>query len=437
MNKRVISLILAVVTIASLLVGCAAPVAAPSAAPAAGGEAAAPASGEAVSLKFQQWWEPELPKGEFRALIDECQAQNPGITVELISGPYPETKTQLVAGAAAGTMPDIVGLDGSWVNDFVKQGALASLTDLMTQAGYDDSELAAQIQLDGNTYMIPVVNFVYPLFVNLDLLEKAGITTPPSTRTEFAEAAQKLTDSANNVYGWVLPLDLEVANGAKNDVMAWVWASGGSMMKDGQPNLVGNEDVKSVLEWIKGMYDAGVIAPGAFTTKEQDKVTQFSNNRVGMMIDTLAHINMLHENAPDLKFAVAALPAKDDYTGKRGMPYASWGIGVAANSEHQAEAWKIVSCLMSKDANSTLSSMANAFPGNVNSEPNFVKTDQLFADAFEIYKAGYVADEFTGPPAATDLMREFDEQLQLYLDGGQTVDEALQNAQDAWMTHYQ
>ena len=67
MNKRVISLILAVVTIASLLVGCAAPVAAPSAAPAAGGEAAAPASGEAVSLKFQQWWEPELPKGEFRA----------------------------------------------------------------------------------------------------------------------------------------------------------------------------------------------------------------------------------------------------------------------------------------------------------------------------------------------------------------------------------
>ena len=395
MNKRVFSLVLAVVTIAAVLAGCAVPAQAPAAAPAAGGEAAA---GAPVALKFQQWWEPELPKGEFRALMDECEAQNPGIKVELLSGPYPETKTQLVAGAAAGTMPDIVGLDGSWVNDFVKQGALASLTDLMKAASYDDSELAAQIKLDGNTYMIPVVNFVYPLFVNLDLLAKAGITTPPSTRTEFAEAAQKLTDSANNTYGWILPLDMEVANGAKNDVMAWVWASGGSMMKDGKPNLVGNEDVKSALEWIKGMYDAGVIAPGSFTAKEQDKVTEFSNNRVGMMIDTLAHINMLHTNAPDLKFAVSALPAKDDYTGKRGMPYASWGIGVAANSQHQAEAWKIVQCLMSKDSNSKLSSMANAFPGNVNSEPNFVKTDQLFADAFEIYKAGYVADEFTGPP---------------------------------------
>ena len=99
----------------------------------------------------------------------------PGVKVELISGPYSTTKEQVVAGAAAGTMSDVVGLDGAWVSDFVKQGSLASMTDLMGEAGYDDSGLAAQIQLDGATYMIPVVNFVYPVFVNLDLLEAAGI----------------------------------------------------------------------------------------------------------------------------------------------------------------------------------------------------------------------------------------------------------------------
>jgi multiple sugar transport system substrate-binding protein len=88
-------------------------------------------------------------------------------------------------------MSDIVGLDGAWVSDFVKQGSLASLTDLMTQAEFDPSELAAQIQVDGATYMIPVVNFVYPVFTNLDLLAKAGIAAPPTTRTEFADAAAK------------------------------------------------------------------------------------------------------------------------------------------------------------------------------------------------------------------------------------------------------
>jgi multiple sugar transport system substrate-binding protein len=392
---------------------------------------------DSVTLEFAQWWEPELPAGEFRALMDEFEAQNPGITVELLSGPYSTTRDQIVAGAATGTMADVVGLDGAWVNDFVKQGALASLTDLMSAAKYDDSELAAQIQLNGATYMIPVVNFVYPVFVNLDLMKQAGIENPPATRTEFADAAGKLTNADNNVYGWVLPLSMEQPNGIQNDVMSWVWATGGSMLKDGQPNLVENEDVRSAMEFIKSLYDAGVIAPGAFSMREQDKVEEFTNGRVGMMIDSLAHINLIRERNPELKFAITALPAADGYDGPRGLPYASWGIGVAENSKHKAEAWKLVEFLMSADINSRLSSIANAFPGNVKSTPDFVKTDELFAAAFEVFQAGYLANEFTGLPVAEQLMREFDEPFQLYLDGDMSLDELLTTAQDAWAAHFE
>ena len=431
MKTRIVSLFLAVILLVAMLAGCA-PVATTSA-PA--GEPAAAATGAEVTLEFSQWWEPELPAGAFRALMDEFEAQNPGITVELISGPYSTTKEQVVAGAAAGTMSDVVGLDGAWVSDFVKQGSLASLTDLMTAAGYDDSQLAAQIQLNGATYMIPVVNFVYPVFVNLDLMAAAGIANPPSTRSEFADAAAKLTNADNNVSGWVLPLSLDQPNGVQNDVMSWAWASGGSMMKDGMPDLT-NDAVRGVAEYIKGLYDAGLIAPGAFTMKEQDKVEEFTNGRVGMMIDSLAHINMIRERNPDLNFAITALPAEDGYTGKRGLPYASWGIGVSANSEHQAEAWKLVEFLMSAEVNSKLSSIANAFPGNVNSTPDFVETDQLFADAFSVFQEGFLANEFVGLPVAEELMRSFGEQFQLYLDDGQSLDDALNNAQAAWMENF-
>jgi multiple sugar transport system substrate-binding protein len=392
---------------------------------------------EPVTLEFAQWWEPELPAGEFRALMDEFEAQNPGITVELLSGPYSTTRDQIVAGAATGTMADVVGLDGAWVNDFVRQGALASLSDLMSEAEYDDSELAAQIQLNGATYMIPVVNFVYPVFVNLDLMEAAGVENLPSTRSEFADAASALTNPDNNVYGWVLPLSMEQPNGIQNDVMSWVWASGGSMLQDGQPNLVGNEDVSSAVEFIKSLYDAGVIAPGAFSMREQDKVEEFTNGRVGMMVDTLAHINLIRERNPDLNFAITALPAAEGYDGPRGLPYASWGIGVAENSEHKAEAWKLIEFLMSADVNSRLSSIANAFPGNVNSTPDFVETDELFAAAFEVFQNGYLANEFTGLPVAEQLMREFDEPFQLYLDGEMTLDEFLTTAQDTWTEHFE
>lgn len=414
MKKRLIGLLV----IAVLLIG-------------AGG-----AMAQDVTLEFQQWWAPELPEGSFRALMDEFEAANPGITVELLSGPYSTTRDQIVAGAATGTMADVVGLDGAWVNDFVKQGALSDLSERMMEAGFDDGELAAQIQLDGSTWMIPVVNFIYPVFVNVDLLEAAGVM-PPSTRAEFAAAAAALTDPDNNVYGWALPLSLEQPNGVQNDVMSWVWASGGSMMKDGLPNLVGNELLADTMAYIKGLYDAGVIAPGTFSMREQDKVEEFVNGRVAMVINTLAHFNLIRDRNPDLNFDITALPAVEGYDGPRGLPYATWGIGIGSNSEHQAEAWKLVEFLMSESANSKLSSIANAFPGNVNSKPDFIETDPLFEKAFDVFQTGYLANEFTGLPVAEELMALFDEPLQLYLAGDLSLDEFLEIAQEEWMAKFE
>ncbi len=387
---------------------------------------------EDVTLEFQQWWEPELPEGAFRALLDEFEAANPGIKVETISGPYLTTKDQIIASAATGTMADVVGLDGGWVNVLWKQGAIANLSEVMMEAGFDDSELAAQIRLAGSTWMIPIANFIYPVFVNVDMLEAAGVM-PPSTRAEFAAAAAALTDPDNNVYGWAQPLSLEQPNGIQNDTMSWVWASGGSMLDDmGMPNLVGNELLADTMGFIKGLHDAGVVAPGSFSMKENEKVEEFVNERVAMIINTLAHFNLIRERNPDLNFDITALPAVEGYDGPRGLPYASWGIGIGANTEHTAEAWKLIEFLTSVDGNSKLTSMANAFPGNVNAMPDFITTDPLFEKAFAIFQEGYLANEFTGLPSAEELMRLYDEPFQFYLEGDISLDEFLEIAQEEW-----
>ncbi|MBE6482418.1 MAG: sugar ABC transporter substrate-binding protein [Actinomyces ruminicola] len=397
-----------------------------------GGSGGAGDGGE-VTLEFTQWWEPELPDGALRALMDQFEQANPGIKVELLSGPYASTKEQLVAGAAAHTMPDVVGLDGAWVSDFAQQGAIADLTALMAEQGYDDAELASQIQIDGATYMIPVVNFVYPMFANMDLLKQAGVSEIPSTREEFVSAAKAVAATGGDISGWALPLSLEAPNGIQNDVMSWVWASGGSMLtEDGRPNLQGNADVKSACEFIKGLWDAGVVSPGAFTMKEQDKVEDFTNARVGMMIDSLAHVNTIREGNPDLEFGISALPAVSGYTGDRGMPYASWGIGVSGTTEHPEQAWKLVEFLMSADINAVLADDAKAFPGNSTATPDYVEKDELFKQAFDIWSSGTPANEFTGLPVSETLMRKFDEQFQTYLSGDIDVDTMLANAQKAW-----
>lgn len=388
-----------------------------------------------TTLEFIQWWEPELPAGALRGIMDDFEAKNPGIKVSLVSGPYANTRDQIVIGAASGTLSDVVGLDGAWVNDLAKQNAIAPMDELMTASGFDASEVAAIIKLNGNSYMFPVASFVYPVFVNLDLMEKAGIETMPQTRTEFVEAARKLTDAEANQYGWVLPLSLQAPNGVQNDVMSWLWASGSSMLKDGKPDLT-NDEVVGTLEFVKALYDEGLVSPGAFAKKEQDKVEEFVNGRVGMMVDSLAHINLIRERSPDLRFGITAVPAADDYEGSRGLPYASWGIGVSEHSENKEEAFKLVAYLMSPEVNAKLVSIANAFPGNVKAQPDFVQSDELFGKAFEIFQNGYLANEFVGLPVAEELMRQFGVEIQQMLEGNQTPAEAAAKAQAKWESEF-
>lgn len=388
-----------------------------------------------TEIEFIQWWEPEMPAGALRGIMDDFEAENPDIKVTLVSGPYSATHDQIVVGAASGTLSDVVGLDGAWVNGLAKQGAIASMDPLMDAADYDRSQIADIIQVDGQSYMFPLASFVYPLFVNLDLAEAAGVASMPTNRTEFAEAAEKMTNADENVFGWVLPLSLETPNGIQNDVMAWVWASGGSMLKDGQPD-VENEAVIGTLEYIKSLNDAGLLSPGIFAKKEQDKVEEFVNGRVGTMVGSLAWVNLIRERNPDLNVGLSAVPAADDYTGKRGLPYASWGIGISEGSEHKEEAWKLVEYLMSPEVNSELVTIANAFPGNVNAEPDLSQSDPLFSEAFEIYQEGYLANEFVGLPVAEELMRQMAIEVQRMLEGEQTAQEAAAATQEQWESEF-
>ncbi|MFO1208872.1 MAG: sugar ABC transporter substrate-binding protein [Amaricoccus sp.] len=388
-----------------------------------------------TNIEFIQWWEPEMPAGALRGIMDDFEKANPDIKVTLVSGPYSATHDQIVVGAASGTLSDVVGLDGAWVNGLSKQGAIASMDPLMDASKFDRSQVADIIKVDGQSVMFPLASFVYPVFVNLDLAKAAGVDKMPSNRTEFAEAAKKMTNADKNEYGWVLPLSLDTPNGIQNDVLSWLWASGGSMLKDGKPDLE-SEAVVGTLEYVKSLNDAGVISPGIFAKKEQDKVEEFVNGRVGMMVDSLAHINLIRERNPNLNFGIMGVPAADGYDGKRGLPYASWGIGISEGSEHKEEAWKLVEYLMSPEVNSKLVTIANAFPGNVNAKPDLSKSDPLFTDAFQIYQQSKLANEFVGLPVAEELMRQMDVEVQKMFEGQETAQQAAAATQKEWEAEF-
>ena len=387
-----------------------------------------------ITLEFQQWWGVELPDGALQEICDGFTADT-GIAIQLLSNPYADTKTQVAAGAATGTMADVVGLDGSWVYDFAKQEAIANLSELMGADGYDTSQLSDQIQYEGSTYMIPVVNFAYPLYVNLDILEEAGVEAIPTTWTEFLDACAKVKETGKAAY--CIPLSTEAPNGIQNQFSTWLWASGGTLMKDGKPGLTDNELLAKVVDYFKGMKESGYLSDGVEAMKEQDMVNEFENGRLAFMVDGISHLTTIKNESPDLHFTYAPMPKEDSYDGKSGMDVANWGIGIAENCEHKAEAMQFIEYLMSPEVNAKLAQLANAFPGNSNAAPDYSSNDELFLTAFEIFQNGYAINEFTGAPTAEDLMRSMNEQLILYFDGDTaSVEDMLAATQAAWEAAY-
>ena len=401
---------------------------------------AAMALGAAVSaddttLEVQQWWGVELPDGALQEICDGFTEET-GVKIDLLSNPYADTKTQIAAGAAAGTMADVVGLDGSWVYDFAKQGSIANLTELMEADGYDDSQLSDQIKYEGNTYMIPVVNFAYPLYANTDILEEAGVEEIPTTWTEFLDACDKITTNTDKA-AYAIPLSTEAPNGIQNQFSSWLWASGGNLLQDGKPALTDNDKLAQLVDMVKTMKDKGYLADGAEAMKEQDMVNEFENGRLAFMVDGISHLTTIKTESPDLNFTFAKMPVMDDYTDKSGMDVANWGIGIAENCENKEAAMQFVEYLMSPEVNAKLAQLANAFPGNSTAEPDYSSNDELFQKAFEIFGEGYAINEFTGAPTAEDLMRSMNEQLVLYIDGDTaSVDEMLSATQEAWEAAY-
>ena len=128
----------------------------------------------------------------------------------------------------------------------------------------------------------------------------------------------------------------------------------------------------------------------------------------------------------------------DDFNGTSGMDVANWGIGIAANSEYQKEAMQFVEYLLSPEVNAQLVELANAFPGNVNAKPDYSKTDELFQQCYELYQECTPINEFTGIPTSEELMKQFNQQFQLYLSGDtKTADDMLKATQDLWMPAFE
>lgn len=384
-------------------------------------EEAESSEGEAVTLKFQQWWGVELPEGYLQDIVDRYKEET-GVTVELISAPWADTKTAITAGATNGTIADIISVDGAWLAEFVDMGILADAG----AAGIDESLAADVWKVDGTSYAVPVNNFAYPMYVNMDILDAAGVEIP-TTWSELIDACQKITDAGYSAFA--LNLGTTNANGIQNVFGGTGWASGINLKDEsGAYAVAGNEDLKALAELFKTLYDNESLYPGMATLEESEMTSNFAAGNCAFTLASAATMSQFTE----VNFEAVTVPVKDGYEGQSGICYASWAAGISEASEHKEEAAAFLNWLLEGEDGGVaggLASTMSAFPNGVKATPDYSEAPEQFQSFYELYKENYVINEYIGLPNASAVMTSMTNDLVLYLEGDLDVDTMLTNWQ--------
>jgi raffinose/stachyose/melibiose transport system substrate-binding protein len=144
-----------------------------------------------------EWWNistTDPQKTQWANAAKAFMAQNPNVTVKLVTLENEAYKSKMTALTASGKLPDIFHTWGGGVlKQQVDAGLVKNLTsDIAPWSGTLSPISLQPYQFDGQTYAVPWDIGMVGFWYNKALFTKAGITTPPATWAQYLGAVKKL-----------------------------------------------------------------------------------------------------------------------------------------------------------------------------------------------------------------------------------------------------
>ncbi|GAA2782775.1 ABC transporter substrate-binding protein [Kitasatospora sp. CM 4170] len=313
------------------------------------------ASGKDVTITFWHGWSQESEVKAIDENIAAFQKAHPNIHVKTV-GNIADDKINQSLRAGGDDAPDVVSsFTTNNVGMFCSTKAFVDLKPFLDKSGIDTaktfpSAMLGYTQFQGNQCSLPLLGDAYGLYYNLKAFAAAGITAPPKTFSEFADAAAKLTVADGDSYKQLgfMPL----YHGYESTTEHFLGQYGPTYFgTDGKSSLASDPKVAAMLKWQKGLVDklggyAKLDKYRATFGEEFSAKNPFHTGQVAMAIDGEWRTASLAENKPDFEWATAPFPVPDDQADTYGRGYQTGTIvGIASTSKKQAAAWELVKYL--------------------------------------------------------------------------------------------
>ncbi|MEG1549694.1 MAG: sugar ABC transporter substrate-binding protein [Ruthenibacterium sp.] len=351
-NKKMVSLTLAMVLLATVFAGCGSK-------PAAVSEAKSTAAASVAENVTIQWWTPNWDEPESREMAAEFEAANPGIKVELVITDWDTYKSKISTAISTKDAPELCTVLTTDVAPFAKQGLLTSLNEIAPAAGVNMEDIlkpALDIAtVDGKIYGIPFRHDGSGIYYNVDLLKAAGYDAFPETWDELVEMSKKVTSGDVTAFAW--PLGNQ-ANAATRLVQQ-LYTYGGDVLNAEETECLLNTDAaKKALSNIVNSIQEGYASASSAEIDNTKMRDMFGSGQLAFNLTGPFDIDTLKTDYPDLNFKTAVIPGDKEMgcTTSNG-----WTIVMAENCANKDAAAKLLAYLTTPENQARLT---DSFPAS-------------------------------------------------------------------------
>ena len=226
-------------------------------------------------------------------------------------------KSRITTDFETGSEPDVLfffnGVDS---NQFVEQGKVVSVDEIRKEypdyaSNMKDDMLGAS-PVDGKNYSIPVNGFWEGMFVNKEVLKKAGVDVPTKDTTwdEFLQMCEKIKKAGYtpiaaslleiphywfeySIYNFDSPTTHNTVPAKVDDAAGKAWVSG--------------------LEDIKTLYEKGYFPANTLTAKDDETFQLFTDDKAAFLCDGSWKVGGIESAVKDPEnYTVTYVPGKGD-----------------------------------------------------------------------------------------------------------------------------
>lgn len=331
---------------------------------------AAQVAAQEVTLQFWDNQQTESGLSDLQqTAIDRFMEENPDITVEVTTIPYPEYQQRLLTAVQGGNAPDVATLDQIWMGAFGAAGAVTDLTELATAAEMTRDQFFGgawdSAVLDDQLFGIPFNVDVWQFsFYNKALLDAAGVDAATLTTWEgLRAAAEALTGEGRfgvGLFGHRGEDTVVIAN-------SFIFSNGGEVL-DADGNCALNQP--PAVEAMQYLQDLAKFAPEGILNADSGAMRElFLNGSLAIEFWPALEQPTLQATDLDWDFVNGTAPEGSTPVGTFG----GWNLAIFADSENQDAAWRFVQFMTSEDVNGDV---VDLLPANVAAAEAFLQENR-------------------------------------------------------------